>query len=229
MHDGERWRWFPDVTAAGISSLLAIEEEAPGAYLPPFRQAVYIRLDRFWQGEFFAAGRQYIPLEIQPVTTDAVDTGCGAIPDMRRIAIFYCVYDATIYFDPAFRDSVTGQVGDYGWTMVIAHEWGHHIQAQVGIDIAAPARAEGPSPLELELQADCLAAVVTQDALARGDIEQDEIEDASTIITLGGDPAGADPNGPGAHGTAAERVAAFEDGFDSGFIGCGVDLDPPPS
>ena len=227
VHDGERWRWFPDITAASIASLLAIEEDTPGAYLPSFRQAAYIRLDRFWQGEFFAAGRQYIPLEIRPVTADAVDTGCGTIPDVRQIAIFYCVYDATVYFDPAFRDDVTGQVGGYGWTMVIAHEWGHHIQAQLGIDIAAPAQEEGLSPLELELQADCLAAIATQDALARGDIGQDEVEAAIAIITLGGDASGTNPDGPGAHGTAAERVAAFEAGFESGFIGCGVDLDPP--
>jgi predicted metalloprotease len=223
LHDGDRWRWLPDIDPADLAVLAAEEAGAPGAYLPSFRQAVYVRIDRFWQAEFFRASRPYVPLDIVTVTADTVDTGCGTVSNVRQIAIFYCVYDATVYVDPRFRDQVTGESGAFAWTTVIAHEWGHHVQAQLGIDIAAPGQP-GLTPLDLELQADCLAAIYVQDAFARGHIAQDEVDAARDVLAAAGDPPGTDPGSPAAHGTAAERIDQFEQGFDSGFTGCSVSL-----
>jgi predicted metalloprotease len=149
------------------------------------------------------------------VAADQVETGCGTVQQVRRLGIFYCAYDATIYFAPAFRDEVVDESGPFGWTAVIAHEWGHHAQALLGID------AGGSSgPIDLELQADCLAAVFGQDQLARGEIGEDDVGDAKVVIRLAGDIPGTGTAPPGAHGSAAERLEWFQAGFDRGFAGC---------
>ncbi len=216
--DGQQWRWLPDIPVADFDSLRAAVVDFPGGYVTPFRQSPYIAIDRFWQGELYAANRAYLPPEIVPVASDEVETGCGTVQQVRRLAIFYCVYDATIYFDPAFRDEVVDESGPFGWTAVVAHEWGHHAQALLGVDAA--------DPIDLELQADCLAAVFAQDQLARGEIGEDEVADAEIVIRLAGDTPGTDTATPGAHGSAAERLEWFQAGFDRGFAGCSFDLPP---
>ena len=74
----------------------------------------------------------------------------------------YCQLDRTIYYAEAFFEEREASVGDFAWKVVLAHEWGHHVQLLLGI---APAPGNA-----FELQADCLAGAyhVIRDArLAR--------------------------------------------------------------
>ncbi len=220
VYDGHRWRWLPDIAHESIPEMIASAEAFPGEYQSPFRQTGYRQIDRFWQAEFYAANLHYAPPSIVPVTTDEIETGCGTVRQVRRLAVFYCIYDATIYFDPAFRDEVLDETGPVGWTAVVAHEWGHHIQAlEAGVT-----GVRNVDPIDAELQADCLSALVIQDVYARGEIDDAGIADAIAVIELAGDVPGTDPAGPAAHGSAAERVAWFEAGFDRGYLGCGFSL-----
>ncbi|HYI24766.1 MAG TPA: neutral zinc metallopeptidase, partial [Thermomicrobiales bacterium] len=111
---------------------------------------------------------------------------------------------------------VLEETGPFGWSAVLAHEWGHHVQALVG----AEAGRFGSDPVDLELQADCLSAIVAQDSVARGEIALDDVDGAVAVIQLAGDVPGTDPSDPHAHGSANERMAWFEAGFDRGFAGC---------
>lgn len=227
VHDGQRWRWFPAMRTADIESLVVALEDEPNAYEPAFRRAAYVRIDRFWENVFSGIDLEYTSLNgIVPVTREPFETGCGMEDQIAIHAIYYCVLDATVYYDPDFKDQVVDLAGQYGWTMIVSHEWGHHIQALLGLDIAwDPELDNGLYPIEIELQADCLAGVYAQDALALGLIDEEEIDSAERITSLSGDTPGTDWDDYDAHGTSDQRVQSFYTGFEDGFTGCHIDLE----
>lgn len=224
---GERWRWVPSLLQPEIAELVDGLASEPSTYEPMFRQAAYIRIDQFWQNIFIQTGLEYESMEdIVNVTSEPYETGCGIEDDISQYAIYYCTLDETVYYDPDFRDQVVFATGAYGFTNIIAHEWGHHIQTQLGVDVTLdPEVREGLYPIELELQADCLAGIYAQDALALGLIDDDDITSAVSITGLSGDAPGTDWNDVDAHGNAAQRVQSFFTGFEDGFEGCNIDLD----
>lgn len=224
---GERWRWVPNLLGPEIAELVDALQAEPSTYEPMFRQAAYSRIDQFWQGIFAETGLAYESMsDIVAVTSEPYETGCGLEEDIEQYAIYYCTLDETVYYDPDFRDQVVYVTGTYGFTTIIAHEWGHHIQTLLGVDVTLdPEVREGLYPIELELQADCLAGIYAQDALALGLIDDDDIDSAVSITGLSGDAPGAAWNDVDAHGNAAQRVQSFLTGFEDGFEGCNIDLD----
>lgn len=224
---GGRWRWVPTLEAAEIEALVEGLESEPVTYEPAFRQAAYVRIDRFWQGIFAATGLPYEAMsDIVAVTSEPYDTGCGTETDIALYAIYYCTLDETVYYDPNFRDQVVAGTGAYGFTLIISHEWGHHIQSLLGVGVALdPDVREGLYPIELELQADCLAGIYAQDAFALGLIDDDDVDSAVTITSLSGDTPDTAWDDVDAHGNAAQRVQSFFTGYEDGFEGCNIDLD----
>ncbi len=227
VSDGQRWRWFPDLVASDVERFTAEVQAAPETYHPTFRRAAYVRIDRFWETIFAEAGLDYTAMtDIVAVTSQPFETGCGVEEEIEVYAIYYCTLDASVYYDPDFQEDVVAATGPYGFTTIIAHEWGHHIQVTLGIDISRDPELDGGLyPIEFELQADCLAGVYAQDAVAIGDIDQDEIDSAIEITSLSGDAPGTDWDEFDAHGASDQRVKSFLTGFDDGFAGCNIDLD----
>ncbi|CAJ1583495.1 neutral zinc metallopeptidase [[Mycobacterium] wendilense] len=95
--------------------------------------------------------------------TGHVETGCG--PATSDVGPFYCPADQTAYFDTDFFEVLKTQFGSTGGPLaqeyVVAHEYGHHVQHQLG-NLARAQR--GPTGAEsnavrAELQADCYAGV----------------------------------------------------------------------
>jgi len=224
---GERWRWIPSLLQAEIAELVDNLASEPMSYEPMFRQAAYVRIDRFWQNIFLETGLEYESMsDIVAVTSEPYETGCGLEEDISQYAIYYCTLDETVYYDPTFRDQVVAGTGAYGFTMIISHEWGHHIQTLLEVDVTLdPDVREGLYPIELELQADCLAGVFTQDAFALGLIDDNDVDSAVTITSLSGDAPDTAWDDVDAHGNAAQRVQSFFTGFEDGFEGCNIDLD----
>lgn len=98
-----------------------------------FPDVLHADVDRFWAEQFALAGRSYAPPG-GVVRIDApLRTGCGRA-DAATSAAFYCVLDETIYYAGGFRDALY-TIGDFGWVVVVAHEWAHHVQNQLGIDL----------------------------------------------------------------------------------------------
>ncbi len=227
VNQGERWRWVPSLLEPEIAGLVNALQSEPSTYEPMFRQAAYSGIDRFWQNIFLQTGLEYESMEdIVNVTSEPYETGCGIEEDISQYAIYYCTLDETVYYDPDFRDQVVFATGTYGFTNIIAHEWGHHIQTLLGVDVTLdPEVREGLYPIELELQADCLAGIYAQDALALGVIDDEDITSAVSITGLSGDAPGTAWNDVDAHGNAAQRVQSCLVGFEDGFEGCNIDLD----
>jgi predicted metalloprotease len=97
---------------------------------------------------------------------------------------------------------------DFAFSVIVAHEWGHHVQKLLGL-------LEGPS-IRIELQADCLAGLWARSAWARSLLERGDIAEAVKIASASGDRPGIRPGDPGAHGTPAQRVAWFRRGYQTG-------------
>jgi predicted metalloprotease len=139
--------------------------------------------------------------------TAVLDTACG--PVRSDVGPFYCGGDRTIYLDVEFARTVWSYVGDMALVQVVAHEFGHGVQQLLGLS----STAGSPS---VELQADCLGGAYAQDADARRLLEPGDVEEARELSRLVGDTAPSDDP----HGTADQRVQAWDRGFGGGLTAC---------
>ena len=165
----------------------------------------------------------------------STSSACGqASEDMGP---FYCPNDKMVYLDTAFFDDMlTGQLGAKGGPFsigyVIAHEYGHHIEDQLGL-LGRMRTQRGPKSdsVRIELMADCLAGVwakgaqQTQDASGQpiiSELTKDDIARAIDAAQAVGDDriqkrtSGRVDTESFTHGTAAQRQRWFETGLQGG-------------
>ena len=240
VEEDETWGWFFGSSTAFVDQQIAVhapeeqEKDSPRApavvgaavpaYVSPFPDRLHAHVDDFWARQFAAADRVYDPPD-GVVGLDAPSpTACGRA-DPRLTAAFYCVLDDTIYYSAEFRAAVEAGVGDFGWVVVVAHEWGHHVQLRLGyLEGGVPGHVGDFAPIELEQQADCLAGAYTEAAGEVDWLSVGDVEEALLITGLAGDPAGTPYDDPFAHGTGEERVEAFRDGYEGGLEACDLPL-----
>jgi hypothetical protein len=121
-----------------------------------------------------------------------------------------------------------GAPGDFAQAYVIAHEVGHHIQTQLGINSQVNQLSQqnpedaNPLSVRLELQADCFAGVWAHSVYARGDLESGDIEEGLGAAAAVGDDriqqaatGRIDPES-WTHGSAEQRTRWFQTGYESG-------------
>jgi len=140
---------------------------------------------------------------------------------------FYCSIDDTVQWDaetlmaPLFQE-----FGDFTVALVLAHEWGHAVQARFGFDDINQPTIVG------ELQADCLAGAWTRRIEAEESdllrLESGDLEEAMAGFLLIGDQLGSAPGGSNAHGGSFDRLNAFFEGFNGGSVECATYEDSPP-
>jgi predicted metalloprotease len=237
---GDGWGWFFGESRAfvdeqvalygddGSATMFSLSEEstdtAPVARDILFPDPLHAHIDKFWEARFQEAGRVYDPPNGVIAFDEPIVTACGRADPVREAA-FYCVIDEKIYYSAEFRTLIENQIGDFAWVIVVAHEWGHHIQAKLGFDLGVvPDRAGEVAPIELEQQADCLAGAYAIDAELSGWLDPGDIEEALTITEISGDPPGTAWNDPRAHGTSDVRIDAFMTGYNARIAGCDLDL-----
>ncbi|HEY7072158.1 MAG TPA: neutral zinc metallopeptidase [Acidimicrobiales bacterium] len=145
-------------------------------------------------------------------------------PSYEEIAdnAFYCDGDDIIAWDEAsFIPYMNETFGSFTVPIVIAHEFGHAIQARAGaVD----------RTVDLELQADCFAGAWTA-WVADGDApaftpDDVDLDSAVAGMTAIRDAPGTSPDEAFAHGSAFDRVTAFQDGFENSAEGCSTYDDP---
>jgi predicted metalloprotease len=215
----------PPATFTPVASdLLRIQGDKPDQSYDAFLAAALGDIEAFWAAGYpgITDGTAYPGLtggvypmwpEVGPVP------GCGA-PETNytdvRFNAFYCFDgDFIAYDDAELFPELADQFGDLVIGVVMAHEWGHHIQG-----------LEAPSlePVVYELQADCYAGAWVQH-LAYDDnvfvrVDDDLLHTAISGVIEFRDKPGITSNQEGAHGSAFDRVSAFQDGFEGGIGTC---------
>ncbi len=246
----DEWGWFFGASRSFVDDQLALygddgsatlyaltqsSDSGQGADAPPrdvlFPDPLHAHVDAFWAARFAETGRQYeSPNGVIPFDEPIV-TACGrADPDQE--AAFYCVIDEKIYYSEPFRALIESQIGDFAWVVVVAHEWGHHIQALLGFELGvSPDLSSEVAPIALEQQADCLAGAYSVDAELSGWLDPGDIDEALKMTEISGDPPGTAWNDPRAHGSGDDRIDAFLQGYSGGLASCELDLsvDEPSS
>ena len=104
------------------------------------------------------------------------------------------------------------QQGDFAAAFVLAHEFGHAMQARL------PQR-ERLTVLS-ELQADCFAGAWARHVSEQGYLEAGDLDEATFAVLGARDVPGTPFTDPRAHGTGFERTRAFADGYEGGAGNC---------
>jgi uncharacterized protein len=172
-------------------------------------------LDRYWKERFtqFSAGAYRSPTSVVPYRGGSVpDLGCGIRDDSpekwARNAV-YCAEDQKIAYDVQLIIEEGKQFGALPSLLVLAHEWGHHIQSLDG--------QLRNNSLPIELGADCylgmFAAHVDEAGLFSRELASaaGSLRTAAASVFLSGHTY-QQWFDPGVHGTPRERATAFRTG-----------------
>jgi hypothetical protein len=196
-----------------------------------FVSAILASTEDTWGALFSSAGRSYDQPKLV-LFSDMVQSACGM--NSTATGPFYCPGDQKVYLDLGFLRELKqlGVSGDFAVAYVIAHEIGHHVQNQLGIErqlavTESDVKSSRGQPLSvrMELQADCLAGVWAhhadeqQQLLEQGDIE----EGINAAAAIGDDRlqriAGRSVNPDSfTHGSSQQRVQWFRTGLEQGRV-----------
>jgi predicted metalloprotease len=192
-----RWRTDPQSAAAFFASALPCLEAA-------------------WVPVLQRAGLPYSSPSLEVPAGSTVTSPCTG-SEGRSFAAFYCPRNHTIYlpFGALQTDLYGAHPGVY--LAVMAHEFGHHVQAMAGVedaywDARYDAGADTEAGLDLsrrlELQAQCFSGMFLAAAYPRGSVDGNLLQEARTSEDRGDHTAGQ----PRDHGSDAHAIGWWEQG-----------------
>ncbi|WP_405482526.1 neutral zinc metallopeptidase [Streptomyces anulatus] len=197
--------------------------------------AVVNSVQDFWRQEFARRDADY---SAAPTVLfgERVGTACGAATS--AVGPFYCPGDRKVYLDLGFFDDLRTKFGPSGGPFaqayVVAHEYGHHVQNQMGTLGRSQdgRRGENSNAVKVELQADCYAGVWAHHATTTPDestgrplvteLTRADVRDGLDAAAAVGDDRiqeryqGRVTPESWTHGSAAQRQQWFSTGFRTG-------------
>jgi predicted metalloprotease len=151
--------------------------------------------------------------KLPPCAADASDISENA---------FYCPSKDVVAWDSEkLLPELQSKFGDFVIPIVLAHEWGHAIQARSNFTARTVTQ---------ELQADCFAGGFAKHAQDSGEykVNAAQLDNALAGILEVRDTPGKEKTDQNAHGSGFDRVSAFQDGYDNGPTACKAYRDDNP-
>ena len=181
-------------------------------------------LVRVWQPPVEGAGWQIV----RPTVTvygQEVTTRCGK----SGVNAFYCGADQQVYYSNRLDDAVPVVATDkWGADVVMAHEFGHALQARTAILISSQALGQqaGDESTELtfsrrlEVQADCLSGMFLRSVSGSLQIKPADVRGILDVYrAVGDDTVSGDESILGNHGLARSREYWGQTGLNNGDVG----------
>ncbi|HKP52610.1 MAG TPA: neutral zinc metallopeptidase [Chloroflexia bacterium] len=168
-------------------------------------------INSFWVDKFKQENAEYAAPEQFIAYNEPIDTPCG--PALLNNA-FYCSLDHSIYYHYDFLIDQLNSDGDFAPVTILAHEWGHLVQGNLGF-------LQGQYlTIQTELQADCFAGAWALHAGEMGYLEEGDLDEGANSLFKAGDDIDFPWFKPGAHGQPEERIDAFVMGLENGPDAC---------
>ncbi len=223
----------PPPTSGGIISFG--DGKTPQPY-DNFLNAAFADITTFWAANFEATyGTPFQPVAgiyaVYPERTDPIQSCQGPITfgDVEMNAFYTSCGDIIVYDDSKLLPDLVNRLGAAAVGVVAAHEYGHAIQQRGGVFDLGTMRT-----IDTEQQADCFAGAWSAH-VARGEATgltfgDTEVKAGLVAMIEVRDPPGTDSeNDDSGHGSAFDRVSAFQDGFINGITRCkDYPTDPNP-
>src|SRR4051794_29921440 len=201
---------------------LVLNSDQPPTDTAQWLTAVTKDVDTYWTNTFKAAGLpepkvgyQWIPAG--QTAASACGDEDGGLGDQ---AAAYCPGDDTIYISEAFAQDVFdgvldqalpgssqgfgGTYGDFAVAYMVAHEYGHEIQDELGL---YDRYGDQLPTMAFELQADCYAGVWANSASEQNRLDTGDVQEAIDAALAVGD---FDASNPAHHGTPEQRADAWQ-------------------
>lgn len=176
---------------------------------------------RVWDRTMQAANYQ-LPRPSVTVYTNEVNTKCGRAPGRNA---FYCSLDQQLYFADDMLSVVPANLRNRTTVqMVLAHEFGHHIQGRSGIfgGMRVLAESAGSERNALvfvrrnEAQADCFAGMFLRSSTRALRFSQSDLDGfLNTAFAMGSDQLSGDPDIWSTHPHGATRQRWMRAGLGS--------------
>jgi predicted metalloprotease len=197
--------------------------------LKKFASVVLKDTEDVWTEQFRTVYRSAYRKPKLVLFTGQVDSACGEATS--AVGPFYCPGDQQVYLDLSFFQQLRKLMEvrpnapiEFAQAYVIAHEVGHHVQKLLGYsEMVRTRKGELSDSVRLELQADYLAGAWAHHAQqTKNFLEEGDIEAALTAANAIGDDRlqkrarGTVVKDSFTHGTSAQRVRSFRDGFKTG-------------
>jgi predicted metalloprotease len=219
--------------------VLASEDGTKPTTMPQFLSAVTNDVSAYWSKTFAASALPAPKVSTRWIPAgQTVASACGDEDGrLGDSAAAYCAGDDTIYISDKFASDIYdgaldqalpgssqgygGTVGDFSVAYIVAHEFGHEIQDELG---AFDEYGGSVPTMAFELQADCYAGTWAKSAYDDNRLEDGDVQEALDAALAVGD---FDTDNPGHHGTPEQREEAWSTGFQAGDpSSCGRYLDP---
>lgn len=205
---GQRGFLTSRLMQAGLVASVWLVASQP-AYSQSLRQKVTFAnadINAFWDKAFQQMGRKWHSPKSYTYYR-AVRTACGVSGPFNAL---YCPRGHGIYFNIPFLVRANNRWGDFAAITIMAHEYGHAVQRQLGLSRL------NRYLVQEELQADCFAGVYAQYANQRGLLDAEDAQEGYRQSYA----SGRNRFDPNTHGTRRQRAQAFRLGYGNGFKSC---------
>lgn len=230
---------LPPQTGVDIASVVDVGEAKPVRPYDSYLAAALKDIQDYWRTEYprlygsaytelgggiFAA----YPERVSPIP------GCGgasaqtSYQEVNDFGAFYCSRGDFMAYDDGEQGILYQLAESYGpsiLAVVLAHEFGHAIQFRTG-DLDRDLET-----VLTEQQADCFAGAWSRRAWNGQtpglDFTDDDVRTGLIALVVVRDPPGYNVFEPGGHGSAFDRIGAFQQGFIGGVDACVGLLDDP--